>query len=85
MYSQFKKVTFISLAISALGVFASESSALLTMLAELGFDDKDQKYVIRNIMNIAIRTTYYIFCSRNKDWRSPELMNYYHDCITYIF
>ena len=34
LHSQFKKVTFVNLAISALGVFASESSALLNMLTE---------------------------------------------------
>ena len=56
---QFKKVTFVNLAISALGVFASESSTLLiNMLTEFGFDNKDQKYVSRNMMNIKIRTTY---------------------------
>ena len=65
-----------NLSISALGVFASESLALITMHTELGFDDKDQKYVIWNIMNIAIGTTYNIFCSRNKERCILEPMNY---------
>jgi len=29
---------------------------------------------IKKITNIAIRTSYYIFCRRNKEWTDPELM-----------
>ena len=28
-------------------------------------------------MNICIRTTYYIFCMRNKEWKNPELWNWW--------
>ena len=28
-------------------------------------------------METAIRATYYIFCRRNKDWSSPELLHFY--------
>jgi hypothetical protein len=26
------------------------------------------------MMTIAIRTTYYIFCCRNKEWKNPDLL-----------
>ena len=29
---------------------------------------------IKKIINIAIRATYYIFCCRNRNWDSPDLM-----------
>ena len=74
--SQFKTVVFVNLSVSALGVFASESSNFISMLDNLGFDDKYNKYIIRSIVKIAIRTTYYIFCCKNKTWTNPELMNY---------
>ena len=46
------------------------------MLELLNSDKAHAKYITRKIINIAIRTTYYIFCSRNKDWTNPDLMNF---------
>ena len=73
---KFHPVKFINLSISALGVFEKESSAFIQMLEHLNSDKASVKYIIRKIINIAIRTTYYVFCSRNKDWSNPYLMNF---------
>ena len=67
---------FINLPISALGVFAKESFPFQSMVSNLRFEDTVQKYTIRRIMNITIRSTYYIFCCRNKPWSNPELIKY---------
>ena len=32
--------------------------------------------IISKLSAIAIRTTYYIFCMRNKPWCNPELLSY---------
>ena len=72
----YNAVEFINLSISALGVFAKECSPYLDMLDDLGFDEKHKKYFIRKIMAISIRSTYYIFCCRNKEWMNPQLLNY---------
>ena len=64
----YRSVKFVNLSISSLGVLSKECDAFLVMLNDLGFDDRHRKYCIRKIMSIAIRTTYYIFCCRNKDW-----------------
>ena len=69
---KFHPVKFINLSISALGVFEKESSAFIQMLEHLNSDKASVKYIIRKIINIAIRTTYYVFCSRNKDWSNPH-------------
>ena len=71
----FKTVKFINLSISALGVFSKECSTFMKMLNEAGLDKKHQNFCVKKIMSIAIRTTYYIFCCRNKDWTDPDLMN----------
>ena len=71
----YKSVKFINLSISSLGVFSKECHTLLEMLNDLGFDKKHQHFCIKKIMHIAIRTTYYIFCCRNKDWTNPDLLN----------
>ena len=51
-------------------------SHFIQMLEHLNSDKAGVKYIIRKIINIAIRTTYYVFCSRNKDWSNPDLMNF---------
>jgi len=74
--SDYSHVKFINLSISSLGVFSSECSSFIQMLESLDFDKKQRNYVIRRMINIAIRTTYYIFCCRNKVWDDPDLMKY---------
>ena len=72
---QFNSVKFVNLSISSLGVFSKECHSFLDMLNDLGLDKRHQYFAIRKIMSIAIRTTYYIFCCRDKDWSNPELLN----------
>ena len=70
----FNAVKFVNLSISSLGVFAKEYSSFIEMLNDLDFQKHHQNYCIRKMTMIAIRTTYYIFCCRNKEWTIPELL-----------
>ena len=45
---------------------------------EIGIDKKQQLYIIKKMINIAIRATYYIFCCRNRNWDSPDLMQFWY-------
>ena len=73
---KFNSVKFINLSISALGVFDKESAAFLKMLEDIHLDKDHNKYIIKRIINITIRSTYYIFCCRNKEWTKPELLKF---------
>ena len=44
----------------------------LDMMNDIGIDKKEQLYIIKKMINIAIRATYYIFCCRNRNWDSPD-------------
>ena len=46
------------------------------MLKDVGFEIQHQNFLIRRMINAAIRSTYFIFCRRNKDWDSPELLKF---------
>ena len=46
------------------------------MMNDIGIDKKQQRYIIKKVINIAIRATYYIFCCRNRNWDSPDLMQF---------
>ena len=57
----YNEVKFINISLSSLGVFAKECDTFLGMLDNFGFDDPHKLYCVRNMMKIAIRTSYYIY------------------------
>ena len=72
--SKHNKVKFRNIVISTLGVFDSSSLDFLEMLEDLKFDKTCRHYVVKKIMAITVRTSYHVFCRRNKDWDNPELI-----------
>ena len=66
--------------------FLDECSTFLDMMNDTGIDKKHQCYVIKKMINIAIRATYiYIFCCINRNWDSPDLMQFWFYIYIYIF
>ena len=76
MSRNYRCVRFVNLSKSPLGVFSDECSTFLDMMSDIGIDKKQQRYIIKKMINIAIRATYYIFCCRNRNWDSPDLMQF---------
>ena len=74
--NEYHSEEFINLSISCLGIFGQSSESFLNMCTELGFDNQHIHFTISKLPAIAIRTTCYIFCMRNKPWCNPELLNY---------
>ena len=72
----YEKVKFVNLSVSSLGVFSESSLDFIEMLKDLEFDDKCRKFIVRKIINTCIRSSFYIFCMRNKQWDNPQLMSY---------
>ena len=72
--NDYEKVNFVSLSISAIGIYDNSTTELIDVMKMLNFDKRAKNYTIKKITNIAIRTSYYIFCRRNKEWTDPELM-----------
>ena len=64
MIRNYRFVKFANLSMSSLGVFSDECSMFLDMMNKIGIDKKQQLYIIKTMINIAIRATYYIFCCR---------------------
>ena len=76
MSRNYRCVKFVNLSMSSLGVFSAECSTFLDMMNDINIDKKQQLYIIKKMINIAIRATYYIFCCRNRKWNSPDLMQF---------
>ena len=73
--ADYDKVKFVNLSLSTLGVFSRSSENFDGMLRSLKCDTKFCKYIKKKIVNMCIRTSYYIFCKRNKVWDNPKLMS----------
>ena len=69
-------VKFVNVSVSSLGVFGESTNSLFAMLHDLKFDEQRVKYVKKKIIATCIRTSYYIFCRRNKEWNNPELLKF---------
>ena len=74
--SSYRRVHFINLSMSALGIFESSSDSIVTMMDDLGFDKNRRSQIIKKIINISVRCTYYIFCRRSKPWTNPEHLEF---------
>ena len=72
----YRCVRFVNLSMSSVSVSSDECSMFLDMMNDIGIGKKQHYYIIKKVINIAIRATYYIFCWRNRNWGSPDLMKF---------
>ena len=61
---------------SALGIIGRDSSELYSALSKLSLDSKSIDFLVKRVINVCNRSTYYIFCIRDKEWTDPELMSW---------
>ena len=71
--SQYKSVTFVNLSMSSLGIYANSCLSFLKMCDSLSIKNQHKRFLISKLSTISIRTTYYIFCCRDKPWNNPDL------------
>ena len=77
MSRNYRFVKFVNLSMSSLGVFFDECSTFLDKMNDIGIDKKQQLYIIKKMINIAIRATCYIFCCRNRNWDRTDVMQFW--------
>ena len=71
----YSNITFFNHSMSALRTMDTSSDSLITMLDDLQFDKTKSNIIIKKLVNIAIRCTYYVLCCRNKSWTNTELLD----------
>ena len=76
MKQEYEEVIFVNLTMGALGIIGRDSSNLYLALSKLSLDAKSIDFLVKRIINVCIRSTYYIFCIRDKEWTDPELMSW---------
>ena len=75
--SQFSLVKFVNLSVSCLGIFGCSADSFIDMCKDLEINKNHLLFMIRKISAIIIRSTYFIFCRRNKPWTSPDFISFY--------
>ena len=76
MSRNYRCVKFVNLFMSSLGVFSDECSTFLEIMNDIGMDKKAETIYYQEMINIAIRAIYYIFCCRNRNCDNPDLMQF---------
>ena len=80
---------FVNLSMNAIGIMGKSSESLLLMVDDLHTEKSAQNYIIKKVMNIIIRSTYYFFCCRNKPWNNPDLLDFdlviIYTCISFYY
>ena len=74
--SKYRHVEFVNLSIGSLGIFGQSCDSFIQMCSDQTIDKAHTNYIITELSTIIIRTTYYIFCMRNKPWTNPDLLSY---------
>ena len=70
------EVKYFDLSMGGIGAIGKDSKKVTDMFEQLGLSKEDCNYLVRKMINVCIRTTYYIFCQRNKEWESPSLLTW---------
>ena len=74
--TRYTNVTFINLSMSALGLIGKNDfgKSIFTALTRIGMPKVTATDVIKSAINSCIRSTYYLFCKKDKDWLDPDLL-----------
>ena len=64
---------YVNLSMGDIGTICSNSN-LCQSFEFLGLNKESINFVVKRITNVCIRASYFIFCSRNREWTNPDLM-----------
>ena len=69
------KVYYANLSMGATDIIGKDS-LIMTVMGNFDLSKETLNFIVNRTINVCIRTTYYIFCMRNKEWENPELLNW---------
>ena len=73
----YDEVNYVNVSMGACGfIEEKDSKNLFDLLRRLKLPENEILFLTRRITNTCIRASYSIFCRRNKEWTSPELLSF---------
>ena len=70
-------VVYANISMRACGFIEKDSKKFLDIMTKLKIPETEIQYLTKSIINVCIRTSYFIFCRRNKEWTKPELLSFW--------
>ena len=61
---------------TAIGIYSKHSEEFFKMRTDLNIDNTAATYISTKLTEICIRSSYYIFCMKTKEWTEVDLMNF---------
>ena len=75
--NQYNRVKFVNIPVGALGILGKSSRSFMDFISnDLLLDNQKTNYLIAKIGACCIRSTYYIFCRKDKEWTEPNLLTW---------
>ncbi len=75
--NQYNRVKFVNISVGVLGIVGKSSRSFIDFISnDLLLDNQKTNYLIAKIGACCIRSTYYIFCRKDKDWTEPNLLTW---------
>ena len=72
---RYDTVEYFNLLMGAIGVFGLECKKIYDFLDNvLGLDVSQRSFIVRKLCGVCIRSTYCLFCMRDRKWNNPELL-----------
>ena len=65
-------VVYANISLGACGFIEKDSKKFLNIMTKLQIPETEIQYLTKSIINICIRTSYFVFCRRNKEWTNPN-------------
>ena len=72
----YRKIKFINLSLGAIDIYSKSQDTFLDLLSDLEADKAHSSYMLSKTSNVCIRTTYYLFCLKDKDWTDSPLLSW---------
>ena len=69
------KVYYVNLSLGAIGIIGKDS-LIMTAMGNFDLSKETLNFAVNRTINICIKTTYYTFCMRTKEWEKPGVLNW---------
>ena len=76
LLTKYDDVRYVNVSMSACGFIEKDSRNFFELLRCIRVPENEIMFLTKRITNICIRSSYFIFCRRNKEWTSPELLSF---------
>ena len=72
---RFRKVNYFNLSMGASGLISKECKNFYKFLEDdMKLEARQRTFLVKKLIGCCIRTTYYLFCMKDKTWTNPDLL-----------